>query len=274
MTQCLCLNKKGTRCHNHVTQGQDPRFCRVHQSCQRSYVEPTIVTQPVHPVSRPTEFSSEQPAKEIKAQRVTYFFQPTTGVDLRRIRMTDISLYSVTPWREANLISNRIINFYRDHGHRDPSTITVTDATANVGGNTISFYLSGIGRVNAVELDSLTCGLLINNLSVYGLPTNTVYCGDYLSLSQELQQDCVFFDPPWGGPEYKQVKRLDLYLGSVNVIDLCRQLLNQQRASLVVYKIPLNYNLEGLRQQLNGHQLDVLKIFRGQKHSYNVVLCY
>lgn len=200
-------------------------------------------------------------------------FPPLKDVNQKQLRLTDISLYSVTPWKEANMISRRIIHLYKEIDI-PPSKLTITDATANVGGNTISFYLNGVGHVNSVEIDDLTCEILTNNLLVYKLPTDFIYCTDYLSIYKTLVQDCVFLDPPWGGPNYKKTKSLDLYLGKVNVIDLCAELLNEKRATMIVLKAPTNYNLSGLKKRLTKNLFEIQQIYRGHKHSYNVIYIY
>jgi len=150
----------------------------------------------------------------------------------------------------------------------------LTDGTANVGGNTISFYLSGIQTVNAVEIDKTTCDMLINNLQTYKLPTVNVHCCDYLSIYKNLKQDIVFLDPPWGGPEYKKASILDLYLGQTNIIDICAELMGEKKASLIVLKLPINYNLPALIAKMPSRSFFTQKIYRGQKHSYNVVFCF
>lgn len=65
--------------------------------------------------------------------------------------------------------------------------------TANVGGNTISFHLSGFDLVHSIEKDALTAEILSQNLRAYQLPTQNIHCCDYLSIYEELDQDVVFF---------------------------------------------------------------------------------
>ena len=88
---------------------------------------------------------------------LNYYFQPIDLVDQTHLQMSEVSLYSTTPWREANFISRIIMNFYEGQTPLltpvSKEGLTLTDATANVGGNTISFYLSGIKWINAVELN-------------------------------------------------------------------------------------------------------------------------
>jgi hypothetical protein len=77
-----------------------------------------------------------------------------------------------------------------------------------------------------------------------------VAAGDYTDMWRSFEQDAVFFDPPWGGPEYLAAPKLDLYLGAVDVGALAAELLSCGAAVVVAIKAPLNYNVEGLRARL------------------------
>jgi hypothetical protein len=85
-----------------------------------------------------------------------------------------------------------------------------------------------------------------------------------------LKQDCVFFDPPWGGKDYLNQEVMDLYLSDVNVIDIIKELIEGDKASLVVLKAPKNYNEESLKTQLENSEILKMPIYRGDSVSYNV----
>lgn len=207
---------------------------------------------------------------------INHFFKPIQKVNQKDLRLTNVSIYSTTPWKEADFIARSIDNQlrYLIKGY-NRNKITITDATANIGGNTIGFYLKGFGRVNAVEIDPLTCQILKNNLTVYGSHINTVYCVDYLKIYNDLSQDVVFMDPPWGGPDYKKSKSLDLYLGDTNIIDICKDIMSKNKTKLIALKLPINYNLTGLINNMPTRNFLTIKIIRyGFFHSYNLVLCY
>jgi 16S rRNA G966 N2-methylase RsmD len=228
--------------------------------------------------SKNSDFDEDE-ITEIKGSFLNYYFQPQVSIKLDQLRMTNISLYSTTPWKEARFISRAILNFFQGNKPRlntkHEGKVVITDATANIGGNTISFYLNGAHKVNAVEIDQLTCDILKHNLDIYKFPTDTVYCCDYLSIYKKLEQDAVFLDPPWGGPDYKKVTTLDLYLGQTNIIDICVELMEEKKASLIVLKLPLNYNLQGLIKRMPNCNFLTHKIYRNKgRHSYNVVFCF
>ena len=190
------------------------------------------------------------------------------NINLSKLRFTKESEYSITPWKEASIITKKIIDFFQS------KKISITDATANVGGNSIDFYNNGIVIVNSVEIDPKTCEILKNNLQVYDYKTNNVYCDDYLNIYMELKQDCVFFDPPWGGPEYMKKDKLDLFLGEINVIDIIYNLFLNEKIKLAVLKAPKNYNFKNIKNKFKRYSIEKIEIFRGKKHSYDVFFIY
>jgi len=210
---------------------------------------------------------------------ISYYFQQVESVDLEQLQMTPISLYSTTPWRESNFITRTILNFYNGFKPTikplyDELPI-LTDSTANCGGNTISFHLShSFKKINSVEIDTETFNMLKNNLNTYHLPTNNVYCCDYLSIYKNLQQDVIFIDPPWNGKDYIKVQCLDLYLSNINIIDICFDIITSKMATLIVLKLPVNYNLPQLINKLPNRMFLTHKIYRWRHHSYNVVFCW
>jgi predicted RNA methylase len=158
--------------------------------------------------------------------------------------------------------------------HGSSKRPVITDGTANVGGNSISFHLNGFERVQSVEIDLPTCQMLKNNLEVYHCPTDGVLCQDYLSLYRTLEQDVVFLDPPWGGRNYLKTPQLDLFLSGVNLLDICTTLIKEHRTRLLVLKLPINYTLQNLINHLPSATILIHKINRNNRHSYNVVFCW
>jgi predicted RNA methylase len=164
-----------------------------------------IVTSIAAEVERATK---ERIDKETKPSYVTipigkieYFFPQVRGVDMSRLQLTQEAVWSITPHREAERITGKILRFYEERG-RSKKSVVVTDGTSCVGGNTLSFVLHGIERVNAVEVDVFTREALKNNLSVYGFDQSecvNVVVNGYEKVYADMQQDCVFLDPPWGG---------------------------------------------------------------------------
>jgi hypothetical protein len=128
----------------------------------------------------------------------------------------------------------------------------------------------------------MTCDFLKNNLNVYNYNIENVICGNYLKVKDELIQDCVFIDPPWGGKNYANKKILDLYLGKTNVTDIIFDLFVENKTKLIVLKAPLNYNYHSIElilkkifiseRNICGIDKEIIK--RNGKPSYYIYYIY
>jgi len=134
----------------------------------------------------------------------------------------------------------------------------VTDATACVGGNTLSFARR-FSHVNAVELSAQRARMLQANVDLVGVhDAVTVMNADYITIMRSLTQDAVFMDPPWGGPDYLKVASLDMFLGPYDVADIIVALTAaipnaapaRPYTRYVMLKTPINYNVAGLKARL------------------------
>lgn len=137
----------------------------------------------------------------------------------------------------------------QDQERREKSSLTITDATACVGGNVISFC-DYFAIVNAVECDLVRCEMLQHNLAVLEKGNAICIHASYLMVMQDLQQDVVFIDPPWGGPEYKDLAKVDLFLDDIPLYDICKRL--HGRAEIVVLKVPTNFDADKFAEHVPG----------------------
>ena len=193
------------------------------------------------------------------ASKRDYLFSSVPESERWKIQVDEVALYSITEGRLAEQQSELFAGIIG-------AAATITDATACVGGNTISFARH-FAHVNSVELSVQRSQMLQNNVDVVGLHDKvTVYNGDYTVLMNTLVQDAVFFDPPWGGPDYYKSNALDMFLGPHNIIDIIRKLLDERRATFVFMKAPLNYNERDLRQKL----ADVAVITKHMMHKMQI----
>jgi predicted RNA methylase len=89
----------------------------------------------------------------------------------------------------------------------------ISDITAGIGGSAIAFG-SQFSNVRAVELSPARTHMLAHNLYTMDVHGVGVYCGDCRDfIANETPSDVIFFDPPWGGVDYKNKERLRLSLG-------------------------------------------------------------
>lgn len=168
--------------------------------------------------------------KKVRKDRL---FPIKPGVDLDKLKLTNIAKYSICTPQYAEIISRIIASYFINH-----PTIVVTDATAAVGGNTISFA-QYFFHVNSIEINKTHFDMLVHNLNVYGLKDKvTFYHNDFKNVVLKIKQDVIFFDPPWGGPLYifKEYSDLDPEVMASFCKNLCRV------SKLILFRAPLNFN--------------------------------
>lgn len=182
------------------------------------------------------------------------------------LKIDDIGRFSISCPRDAEFVTNVIINSLArymngttiensnttpeikngssDNGSIDArNTFTITDATAGVGGNTISFDRH-FNKVQAVESDLTRFQYLVNNMSIYKSKYTEFLHVDYTTVYLDLKQDVVFIDPPWGGPDYKYHDKLRIKLTSIPIERIVKDLLHSRQTKLVTLKLPLNYDYD------------------------------
>jgi len=263
--------------------------------------------------------SCQKTTNNNRQERAKFYLFPklSSKDDMAKLKMDHVSIYSISSEKDANFITN-IIKKYVD------TDATVTDATAGVGGNTISF--SGTFKhVNAIEIDETRYNYLKNNIELYQkeilntaksdksnksdksdnaaksdksdksdsdndnaqssnsaqnqqqtsqdwgdnsiksdneinhIKDNvTFYWDDCLKLLQELTQDVIFFDPPWGGKEYKKFNKIKLYLSNKCMVEICNTL--RKRSKYIVLKVPINFDFTHFEQNTIYQQCEQYKL--------------
>lgn len=160
------------------------------------------------------------------------------GLDYTKLLLTKEGEYSVTKKKDAE----RIINIMRNV-IGNLKTKTITDATGCVGGDTINFALN-FNIVHSVELNDENHKVLENNVKTYALKNVFIHKGDSVSLFN-WNTDVLYVDPPWGGPDYKTKKNLDLFMSSKRIdIWIEEILLKKIRPNYIIIKLPQNFNFK------------------------------
>lgn len=173
------------------------------------------------------------------------YFPKINDVNYMKLQIDDVGKYSITLPKCANIITKLIQSYCNNIDKK----IVVTDATAGVGGNTISFA-SHKFEVNAVEIDKSRFDILKNNINEYGFDVN-LYNENYLDIYDKLQQDVIFMDPPWGGVDYKTHNDITLKLGDMSIEKLCNIIFEKKLAKITVLKLPYNYDLNSIKHEIH-----------------------
>lgn len=169
-----------------------------------------------------------------------YFF-PKANIDYSKLKYEYENTFSMTDEVTADIISNIIKLKY-------PNTRIIADMTANVGGNTLNFA-KHFDKVYSIEINKNTFDILNNNIRVYGYKNIETFHDDANNFKRLA--DIYFYDPPWTGILYQSFKKLDLFLGNNNIIDMMKY--------NFILKAPINYNINNLLSKYNNISIYKLK---------------
>lgn len=208
--------------------------------------------------------NSSNPSIKTILRLFPYLDDRTKAKDLK---IDDDSICYISVREHAEKISIIVSNYITKLG-LDPKEAIVTDATACVGGNTLSFA-KNFKKVNAIEIDPTRVAYLKNNIDVYKIQNVEVFEGDCLHFLGKIDhQHVVFIDPPWGGPSYKNYSSLRLSLSGVSLEEICNSLLDKNSVKcapeLVVIKLPINYDVNYFYKSLKNrfiYFIDLRKMY-------------
>lgn len=165
---------------------------------------------------------------------LNFVFPKKEGIERNNLLLTSVGKYSASGWRAGYFIANIIKKYYKS------DMISITDGTGNIGSDTIIFSFK-FNKVNSIEIDKNNFKALENNIKTYNLKNTKLYFGDTTKLLDKLEQDIIYIDAPWGGPDYKKNDYYKLYLGELELTDIYRKFKN--KAKMFVFKVPLNYDI-------------------------------
>ena len=169
----------------------------------------------------------------------------------KHILMDDVSKYSITLPDKAEIISEIIKkNYHLRYPEDNLDDLTITDAMACVGGNTLSFS-SFFKNVNAIEINTTRFQYLVHNMKEYEKNNILFYNDNYLNLINKLDQHIVFIDPPWGGPIYKSQYKMDIMIQKdskdekeVKLDEIIDDIFINPITKMIIYKLPTNHNID------------------------------
>jgi len=161
------------------------------------------------------------------------YFRSFPDVDKSKLQYTPESIYSVSYHFHAKWLAKMISKTYTKN-------ITIADVCSNVGGNTIEFLLEGFKKVISIEIDKKTSEALINNIGLYS--SHIKGKSEVINIDANLYDytdiDCFFIDPPWGGKNFKEKKKLQLFIGD---IPLWKFINKHCIGKPVFIKVPFNF---------------------------------
>jgi hypothetical protein len=174
------------------------------------------------------------------------------------INTIESAFYSTTFWDDAKATTNIIIKHLTEYNLAS-SDITITDATSNIGGNSLNFSFN-FKKVNSVEIDTNVYNVLTHNIGLFNRDNIDFYNNDYLDIYHKLTQDIIFFDPPWTGSSYKYEKNMHLKLGYMNFHELILDIIINQHNKILAIKLPYNYDITTLNYNKLFRKIVIYKL--------------
>ena len=178
---------------------------------------------------------------------------------MKDLKIDKESIYYISLREDAEIITDVVKDAFPLKKDETYKKIYITDATAGVGGNTISFG-KNFKYVNSIEIENTRFKYLKNNIQVYGLSNVNIYNENCLDILHKLYSDIIFFDPPWGGKDYKFKKNLRLELSNKNIEDVCLDIMEKKLARLIVLKLPLNYDKKFFKEKLCNYTISIKEL--------------
>jgi 16S rRNA G966 N2-methylase RsmD len=185
-----------------------------------------------------------------KTQILKLFPYLKNTIKATQLKIDDESIYFISVRDVADIITTIVKKHINVIGI-NKNDVIVTDATSGVGGNTISFS-KAFKHVNAIEIDKNRYNYLKNNLNVYDIKNVDSYNNNCMNLIYSItNHHVIFIDPPWGGRSYKKMKNIKCKISDVPIEEICNNLMKREYPKLIIIKLPKNYDLEYLNNNIN-----------------------
>lgn len=163
--------------------------------------------------------------------------------DFKKLMINDVGKYSITRPYEAK----QIVYYIKESMNKDIINLTITDATSGVGGDTIHFS-KYFYSVNAIDILKENTDILLYNCNIFNIGNVNIINDNYLNIYNNIKQDIIYMDPPWGGVGYKHKKIVDIKLDDIPINEVIDNIVNYYKTSVDIFiKLPLNANTINLK---------------------------
>lgn len=179
------------------------------------------------------------------------------GINRNTLKMDFECISYVTVHRDSERIIEYIANHLKKYKLNN-SDANIVDANACVGCDTISFC-DKFDVVIPIEIDDKRYEDLLHNIGIYGFNNAYPIKGDCLEKIDDIMIniDVIYFDPPWGGSEYKLKDKISLKIGNLSLDQIIKKFINKTK--LIVIKLPKNFNYDDLLEKIGDYKTTIYK---------------
>jgi len=166
----------------------------------------------------------------------------------KRLLITNIGKYSITKPLQGKWIKSILIDFFKVK-KLNTKFLSIIDANAGIGGDTI-YFSKYFKNVYSIEKNKLHFEVLRNNINAINLKNVDLFEGNFMNIINNKDNNLLnnnhnilYMDPPWGGPEYKKQKYIDL--------DIELDEPNEKKLNIVINDLYPLFNVIFLKAPIN-----------------------
>jgi hypothetical protein len=206
-------------------------------------------------------FISEQKIEDFPYQKNIWerTFPEKKGVDLTKLRLTNIGRYSIAKLNVTNDLKSLISEIYNLVEKKPLKDLVITESNGGLGGLTITLAPL-FKKVNTVEIIKEHAEIIKHNVSQYNLMKNVrILNADYMDVMLELKQDIIISDPPWGGLDYGNQRYLKLGLNNIDITCIINKLYDKKLFKLYVLLVPHNFDIKHFMDKIKSKSIFIQK---------------
>ena len=165
----------------------------------------------------------------------------------KKLLITNIGKYSITKPLQGKWIKSILIDFFKVK-KLNTKFLSIIDANAGIGGDTI-YFSKYFKNVYSIEKNNIHFDVLTNNIKALHLKNVDLYEGNFMNIINNKDnnllnnKNILYMDPPWGGPEYKKQKYIDL--------DIELNEPNEKKLNIVINELFPHFNVIFLKAPIN-----------------------
>jgi len=202
-------------------------------------------------------FKPEIKIKEFNKNK-KLFFPDQEGLDKTKLKLTNIGVYSIVQKSTTDKILEVIKKRFKK-----TNNLILTDANGGMGGIAIHLH-SYFKTIKIVEVVKSHQKVIEQNLEGYQIKNYKLYKNNYLDIMNKLKQDIIFFDPPWGGVDYKKFSSLKLGLDNIDMSCIIKKLLENNKAKMIILRIPSNFDIYNFKK-LVVFKFKIVELYKKKK---------
>jgi len=179
------------------------------------------------------------------------------GVQRSNLKMSYECISYVTVFRDSAKIIQHMSEHMANY-KKNIKEVSIIDANACVGCDTVSFC-DAFSIVIPIEINKERYGDLLHNLNIYNIANAYPINGNCLEKIDDINIniDIIYFDPPWGGSDYKLEKKINIKLNNLELYEIVEKYINKTK--LIVFKLPKNFDYDIFTDKLKHYKIAIYK---------------